>query len=439
MNTLQTTCPICNANISIKNHGIEHVCPNCEMTIFIDTELIMDKHNAIEREKLKQLKIATIIQETGDNDFNYRVEMINSHRLNEDFEKSIKLADKLAAKYPNNAKALGLLAISKSENIIHLINNNKPYAKNKITEIISDFDKALKAIAKEDEIYEELKYTQLNFSKTVLLNEQKKELEKVTNYTKKVENADLKAKPTATKSKPTKSTDNKDSLDLIYESPEPRPFLGNKFSKICLYSLLTLIALMVFGIFKTKNLERTYAIYCSILFTSILLIWIIVYLVKRFKKIDTTEPKPLKIIRKIVNTALLIFSVYTTFIGLTLLIYEFYPEFISALKDVSGNSIAYEYMKLKILLLATGALLIIRITIFSINQIRIQNYLYTKKPKKQKDNKELKYNHMPTSKKEQLSLLEKCHLKTQSINNEIEKLNNDNSNNVFELLKEKFK
>lgn len=438
MSKVKITCPICDNEIEVNDDTINHTCPVCEMDIFVDAKYV----EANKPKPIKQAshihssaskiddKIFEVNTTTNTSDFNQLSALINQYRDRKEYTNALTYAIMLNTQNPDNPMSLYYLAICTYENTLNSLDNS-PVVKMEIKGVLDMQDMAIEELKDLPEYQLTIKQQQESFVKLVLEKYKKEEIEKIEKYKKKVENHDFKLN-TKTKSKKKRL-----SRAEIYDDPDPTPFFPNKAVKYIFITIAVFAALTLFAITRTTGAERLAVIYGAILSITLLLAWVIRYFVKNHKKIDSTEPTALRRIRKMVQVLFFIVAGYTTFTGLGIILYEAFPDMMSEI--LVTTNIPYEYIKLKVLLYFTGALLLTLITIFSINQIRIENYLMRGgKAKKHLDiNSPIDFNYLPTNKKQKELIVTICDNNIEKLQNEINKLSKTQSDKLIKTLKEK--
>lgn len=433
MSKVKITCPICDNEIEVNDNTINHTCPVCKMDIFVDAKYVeANKPKPIKQAShihTNDSKIDNNIFETKTNDtqdFNQLSTLINQYRDRKDYVNALTYAIMLNAQNPDNPMSLYYLAVCTYENTLNS-NKTSTITNPEIKSVLDMQDMAIEELKDLPEYQLTIKQQQESFVKLVLEKDKKEEIEKIEKYKKKVENHDVKSKQKI-KRLPKSS---------IYEEPDPTPFFPNKAIKYIFITIAVFAALALFAITRTTGAERLAVIYGAVLSITLLLAWVIRYFIKNHKKIDSTEPTLIRRIRKVVQILFFIVAGYTIFTGLGIYLYETFPDLMAEI--LVNTNIPYEYIKLKVLLFGTGALLLILMTIFSINQIRIENYLMRGGKSKQfiDVNAPINFSYLPNNKKQQGLLITICDNNIEKLQNEIDKLSKTQPEKLIKNLKEK--
>lgn len=175
---------------------------------------------------------------------------------------------------------------------------------------------------------------------------------------------------------------------ILYSDPDPIKFPSdNKILRV-LFALLTIftgcalvlaIKPSVFGediVAKLNILTRLYYIIAAVVSTTLWLLWIAYYFVRRFKKVDDFQPKAFKIIRRILTVGFIGSALYTFSIGIVLLVYKMLPELIGPYMNQNTlANIGTEYRNLKISAISCLVFLVGLFIYYAIDKVRVNSEL----------------------------------------------------------------
>lgn len=387
----QINCPICDTSVEVDNE-IDCTCPECGSVILAEVkkqEVVQENQEKVESKETEKVDVKK--------DYDELLSKCIIFNNVQDNASCLEIAKEMVEVDQTRYEGWLYLALCSAKIVEEKINSNQFQNDEELEAVDTYFEKAfeigIKDKAEEEnarKVHVEFLRKNLVHSCDVKIKETEEYIKGLKKHLKKEKDKIESSATTSSANKSSKKKSKKKDRSYIYDDPEPFTFPSDKKPlKILFWVLLGLTALLITctiliwfkpDFFSKETLQNVGILEImtvtigSIILLILTLTWVIYYLIRRFKKVDWTQPTTIKILRYVFLGGLLISLIACLYSGTMVGLSKFGSDIIQNQANTTINFNA-ETIKLKVFAILAGCFTGLWIILEVINQIRIKIYL----------------------------------------------------------------